>query len=128
MVEKYARKINIGFYSIYCFWNNNCDFYCIHKEKINKILIYGDIIKKYKKTPDDWIKGKLDESNVECDLKDEVSKFADWAGKKLNLKSFTPGVAIRDKNRLRVITDPFRSTEYKFNFIIIKYISDLFQW
>ncbi|NBO78587.1 MAG: FAD-binding protein [Actinobacteria bacterium] len=45
----------------------------------------------------------------------EGKKVLDY--EKLNLKSFTPGVAIRDKNRLRVITDPLRSTDYKYNFI-----------
>ena len=45
----------------------------------------------------------------------EGMKILDY--EKLNLKSFTPGVAIRDKNKLRVITDPFRSTEFKYNFL-----------
>lgn len=43
--------------------------------------------KQYKKTPHDWIKNKLDETNVECDLQDEVNKFADWACKKLKIKN-----------------------------------------
>lgn len=43
--------------------------------------------KKYKETPDKYIKGKLDETHVECDLQEEVTKFAKWASKKLNLKS-----------------------------------------
>ncbi len=45
----------------------------------------------------------------------EGKKILDY--EKLNLKAFTPGIAIRDKNKLRVITDPFRSTEYKYNFL-----------
>lgn len=45
----------------------------------------------------------------------EGKKILDY--EKLNLKSFTPGVAIRDNNKLRVITDPFRSTEFRFNFL-----------
>ena len=45
----------------------------------------------------------------------EGKKILDY--EQLNLKSFTPGIAIRDKNKLRVITDPLRSTEYKFNFL-----------
>lgn len=45
----------------------------------------------------------------------EGKKILDY--EKLNLKSFTPGVAIRDNNKLRVITDPLRSTEFKYNFI-----------
>ena len=44
-------------------------------------------MKKYKKTPDDWIKGKLDEDSLDPDLKKEVDKFVDWASKKLSLKT-----------------------------------------
>lgn len=44
-------------------------------------------VKQYSKTPDKWIKGKLDETNVECDIEKEVSKFAKWASNILNLKS-----------------------------------------
>ena len=43
--------------------------------------------KKYSKTPSDWIKGKLDETdNVECDLESEVEKFVEWTAKRLHLK------------------------------------------
>lgn len=45
----------------------------------------------------------------------EGIKILDY--EKLNLKSFTPGIAIRDNSKLRVIVDPFRSTEFKFNFL-----------
>jgi protoporphyrinogen oxidase len=37
--------------------------------------------------------------------------------KSLDLKSFTPGIAIRDGKRLRLIVDPFRSKDYRFRFI-----------
>lgn len=35
----------------------------------------------------------------------------------LDLKPFTPGIAIRDGKRLRLIVDPFRSKEFRFNLI-----------
>lgn len=57
------------------------------KHQINGKILHNLFVKKYKKTPDSWIKGKLDEANVKCDLEDEVNKFADWASKKLNLQT-----------------------------------------
>lgn len=58
------------------------------KHKITGKILHDLFVKKYKKTPDDWIKGKLDETDsVKCDLENEVQKFVDWAGNKLNLKS-----------------------------------------
>ena len=42
--------------------------------------------KKFKKSPDNWIKDKLDEtSNI--DLQEEVDKFIEWASKILKLKT-----------------------------------------
>jgi len=43
-------------------------------------------VKKYNKTPDDWIKNKLDESNVDTELQQEVDKFCKWACNKLSIK------------------------------------------
>lgn len=57
------------------------------KHRITGEILHKLFVKKYRKTPDDWIKNKLDEANVDCDLEDEVNKFADWASKKLNLNS-----------------------------------------
>ena len=45
-------------------------------------------VKTYHSTPDQWINGKLDENQSdELDIQQEVDKFAQWAGKKLNIKS-----------------------------------------
>jgi hypothetical protein len=44
-------------------------------------------IKKFNKTPDRWIKDKLDESTGDDSLQSEVDKFVDWTIKKLNLQS-----------------------------------------
>ena len=57
------------------------------KHRITHKILHDLFIKKYKETPDRWIKGKLDETSRELDIQDEVSKFADWAGRRLHLKS-----------------------------------------
>jgi hypothetical protein len=43
-------------------------------------------VRKYKRTPDNWVKNKLDEGG-DSDLQQEVDKFSDWACKRLHLKS-----------------------------------------
>jgi len=43
-------------------------------------------VKKFKKTPGDWIKDKLDEDDSELDLDDEVRRFAEWAGERLHIQ------------------------------------------
>lgn len=57
------------------------------KHKITGKALHDIFVKKYKKTPDNWIKGKLDESTVDPELKSEVDKFVDWASEKLSLKT-----------------------------------------
>ena len=57
------------------------------RHRITGKALHDLFVKKYKATPDNWIKNKLDESEVDCDLKDEVEKFAEWAAKKLGLES-----------------------------------------
>lgn len=58
------------------------------KHKISAHALHDLFVKKYHKTPDNWIKGKLDETdNVECDLEKEVDKFVQWASKRLHLKT-----------------------------------------
>jgi hypothetical protein len=57
------------------------------KHKITGKALHDLFVRKFKKTPDDWIKGKLDEvDNPDKDLDQEVNKFAEWAATKLNLK------------------------------------------
>lgn len=57
------------------------------KHKISAKALHNLFQKKFHKTPDRWIKGKLDETdNVDCDLEAEVQKFVDWTAKKVNLK------------------------------------------
>jgi hypothetical protein len=57
------------------------------KHRITGKVLHDLFVNKFKDTPDHWIKNKLDEANVECDLQDEVNKFADWASKRLNLQT-----------------------------------------
>lgn len=57
------------------------------KHRITGKVLHDLFVNKFKDTPDHWIKNKLDEANVDCDLQDEVNKFADWASKRLNLQT-----------------------------------------
>jgi len=58
------------------------------KYKISDDVLHDLFVKKYKKTPDDWIKGKLDEDDrIHCDLEEEVEKFVEWASNLLKLKT-----------------------------------------
>lgn len=57
------------------------------KHKLTDKALENLFKEKFKRTPKDWISNKLDEANVECDLQDEVNKFADWTSQKLHLKT-----------------------------------------
>ena len=63
------------------------------KHKITGKALHDIFVKKYKKTPDDWIKGKLDEKekleedSIDPELRKEVEKFGKWAADKLSLKT-----------------------------------------
>lgn len=57
------------------------------RHNITGKALHDLFVKKFKATPDNWIKNKLDEHDtVDCDLEDEVNKFVHWASKKLNLQ------------------------------------------
>jgi protoporphyrinogen oxidase len=45
----------------------------------------------------------------------EGKRLLDYQG--LDLKPFTPGIAIRDGKRLRLVVDPFRSKEFRFRLL-----------
>lgn len=58
------------------------------KHRITNKALNDLFVRAYSKTPDQWLNGKLDETQVdELDIQQEVDKFAQWAGKKLNIKS-----------------------------------------
>jgi hypothetical protein len=57
------------------------------KHSITGKILHDLFIKKFKKTPDNWIKNKLDETHNIGHLQDEVDKFVSWAAPKLNLKT-----------------------------------------
>jgi len=51
-----------------------------NKHSITGKALHNLFVKKYKKTPNHWIKNKLDETDTEeLDIQAEVDKFADWA-------------------------------------------------
>ena len=55
------------------------------KHHITGDALHDIFVKKFKKTPDDWIKNKLDEADDSINLEEEVDKFVDWVCKKLKL-------------------------------------------
>ena len=63
------------------------------KHDMNHDALNDLFVKKFNRSPDSWVKGKLDESDIECDLEEEVEKFVDWAAKKLNLQT-TPKIEL----------------------------------
>jgi hypothetical protein len=60
------------------------------KHHITGKALHDLFVKKYKRTPDTWIKNKLDEVDVDIenlDIPDEVNKFAEWAMRRVHLKN-----------------------------------------
>lgn len=58
------------------------------KHHITGKALHDLFCEKFKKTPDSWIKDKLDETDTEgFVLEDEVKKFTEWTIKRINLKS-----------------------------------------
>ena len=59
------------------------------KHRIKADALHDLFVKKYHKTPDNWIKSKLDEDGQE-DYNDNpiMQKFIKWSANKLNLKTF----------------------------------------
>ncbi len=56
------------------------------RHRITGKALHDLFIKKYHRSPDDWIKSKLDE-NTSLDIQDEVDKFCNWACQKLKIKT-----------------------------------------
>lgn len=58
------------------------------KHHITGDALHDLFVKKYKRTPDQWIKNKLDETDSEnLDIESEVEKFVEWASGILKLKT-----------------------------------------
>jgi hypothetical protein len=58
-----------------------------NKHSITGKALHNLFVKKYKKTPDNWIKNKLDETESDdLDIQAEVDKFVDWASTILKLE------------------------------------------
>ena len=60
------------------------------KHSISGKALHDLFVKKFHRTPDNWVKGKLDEEDSELDfLADNpiMQKFIQWASKELKLKS-----------------------------------------
>lgn len=58
------------------------------KHRMTGHLLHDMFVKKYRSTPDSWIKGKLDEQgSSDIDIKEEIEKFVDWTCRRLHIKS-----------------------------------------
>ena len=60
------------------------------RHRITGKHLHNLFVEKFGKTPDSWIKDNLSENDVEdadINLDSEVSKFVDWASRRLHLKS-----------------------------------------
>ena len=58
-----------------------------NKHKMSADALHDLFVKKYKKTPDSWIKDKLDETDNQLDVQQEIDNFVDWACSKLHIKN-----------------------------------------
>lgn len=56
------------------------------KHKITDKALEKLFREKFKKPPQHWVDGKLDETDGELDIEQEVEKFVAWTAKKLHLK------------------------------------------
>ena len=56
------------------------------KHKISDRALERLFTERFKKSPSNWLKNKLDETSDDTDLASEVEKFVDWTANKLNLK------------------------------------------
>lgn len=58
------------------------------RHHITSKVLHDLFVKKYKTTPDEWIKNKLDEDETtSINIEDEVKKFENWTSHRLNLKT-----------------------------------------
>lgn len=60
-----------------------------NKHRITGKLLHNQFVSLYKKTPDEWIKNKLDETGEQSNInvEEEIHKFAEWAARRLHLKT-----------------------------------------
>jgi hypothetical protein len=60
------------------------------KHRITGKALHDLFVHKFKRSPDEWVKGKLDEASDEPDFLEDnpiMQKFIQWASKELHLKS-----------------------------------------
>ena len=57
------------------------------KHRLTDKVLHDLFVKKFHITPDNWIKNKLDENDVDSELQQEVDKFCDWACQQLHIKN-----------------------------------------
>ena len=57
------------------------------KHNITGKALHDLFVKKFHRTPDNWVKGKLDEQEVDTELQSEVDRFCDWACQQLHVQN-----------------------------------------
>ncbi len=57
------------------------------KHSITGQALHDLFVKKFHRTPDSWIKNKLNETDVDAELQSEVDKFCEWACQQLHVKN-----------------------------------------
>ena len=58
-----------------------------NKHRITDKVLHNLFVKKFNVTPDKWIHNKLNETEVDSELQNEVDKFCDWACQQMHIKS-----------------------------------------
>ena len=60
-----------------------------NKHRISSHALHNLFVKKFKKTPDSWIKSKLDEADEQVDFKTLpiMQEFVKWAAERVNLQN-----------------------------------------
>ena len=69
---------------------NTIDRLMQHVAKKNNITgqaLHDLFVKKFHRSPDSWIKNKLNETDIDSELQNEVDKFCDWACQQLHVKN-----------------------------------------
>lgn len=60
-----------------------------NRHSISGKALHDLFVRRFRRSPDDWVKGKLDEDSKQDFLKENpiMQKFIKWSGEKLNLQS-----------------------------------------
>jgi hypothetical protein len=57
------------------------------KHSITGQALHDLFVKKFHRSPDNWVKSKLEETDVDSELQSEVDKFCEWACQQLHVQN-----------------------------------------